>query len=132
MPRGGARAGAGRPRGSASKPKIAAHEAARDLAKAIALGPTDQTPLSVLQRMMNKVAALADLNETVAIKIGDRCRYYTVVELASLAADLAAKAAPFVHPRVAPVEPPQPFGFEDAVFSLEEAIRQAQETPELT
>jgi hypothetical protein len=88
MPRGGARSGAGRRKGAATK-------LTREIAdKAAAEGIT---PLEVMLGAMRALWGQATKDkEAVA------------VDLAQKAADIAKDAAPYMHPRVSPTEAPKP------------------------
>lgn len=90
MARGGARPGAGRPKGAASK---------RSQEVAAMLAESGQTPLEALAELqewaMREFRAATDTEEMDFDK---------AVKAGALVADWAAKAAPYRHPRLSSVE----------------------------
>lgn len=113
--RGGARSGAGRKPGSKNRNT----KAIAAIAEKVAAGETGATPLELLVTTMRWLDEKARRNESVVIGEGPAARRYSPLELRLLAADVAAKAAPYVHPRLANVGTPQnPVGVEDYLKAL--------------
>ncbi len=124
MPRsGGARPGAGRPKGSkdkknATQKKIALAAATVLKAKgyeiAARVAHEKMTPLEVLCESMHKLRDAAIECEELKIGVADADdeakdekglqKIYTAVQLRLLACDQAAKAAPYVHARLQAIE----------------------------
>ena len=102
--KGGKRSGAGRPKGSSNKNQALL----RDYAQRVAAGEGLDSPLEtmlVTMRHLHAVAIEHDRNRTVMIDgAGDGAKAYTSIQLWMMAADVAARAAPFVHPKLASIE----------------------------
>ena len=102
--KGGKRSGAGRPKGSPNKNQAVL----RDYAQKVAAGEGLDSPLETMLVTMRHLHALAikhDRNKTVHIEgEGDNAKVYTPIQLWLMAAEAAARAAPFVHPKLASVE----------------------------
>jgi hypothetical protein len=108
MPRGGAREGSGRKKGSLNKRSaiIAA------VAEKIAAGEEGETPLEVMMETMrwlrNQAVATEKSKAGVMLdEAGDGStpiKVYTPLQLRMMAADVASKAAPFVHPKLSNIE----------------------------
>jgi hypothetical protein len=73
------------------------------------------TPLSAILEAMNRHLAAARAEQDVS----------KALQLYAAAAEIARKAAPFVHPQLSSVEHKVNAEFEAAVLSLDEAARQA-------
>jgi hypothetical protein len=92
--RGGARLGAGRPRGSLNK-------STRKLrAEAIAIAQTEPTPLHVMLLAMRHHLGTAEGEK----RKGNRANLKLINAAFNAAVDAAKAAAPFLHPRIAAVE----------------------------
>lgn len=118
MARGGSRPGAGRKKGSPNRPKFTAHERARTIATNAL--ERESTPLSVMLEAMEFF--VKEARKAVAGNDAEEAsRQYAV------AAEMAKKAAPYVHPALASTEVRVNRVFEDAVLSVDEAIRRAAE-----
>ena len=102
--KGGRRLGAGRPKGSPNKNQALL----REYAKRIGAGDEITSPLEVLietMRYLREMAIRYRRTNTVMIDgKGDDAKKYTSLQLQVMAAEVAAKAAPFVHPKLASVE----------------------------
>lgn len=92
MARGGSRPNAGRKPG-------ASVERTREVANRIA-ADGELTPLEVMVRSMRAIFDKASGGEAVE----DGTRVMSPLQLYALAADVASKAAPFIHPKLAAVE----------------------------
>lgn len=104
MKHGGKRIGAGRPKGSPNKNQAFL----REYAKKIALGEGLDSPLDMMLETMRYLRAKAIEHEhanTVLIAgEGADVKAYTSIQLRLMAVEVAARAAPFVHPRLTAVE----------------------------
>lgn len=95
MPRGGPRTGAGRKPGALTKKT-------REIAeKAISQG---LTPLDVMLGTMRALWEKAEAGEIVFEGEGKDTKMHTPLDLRIMAADVAQKAAPFVHPKLSNIE----------------------------
>lgn len=101
---GGKRPGAGRPKGSVN-PRT---RVLNDLAAKVAAGETGQTPLELMIACMNylqREAIRCEREGTVMIDgSGDARKVFGPTTLRLMACEVASKAAPYVHPRLAQVE----------------------------
>jgi hypothetical protein len=113
--RGGARPGAGRKPGSQNKrTKVIAA-----IAEKVAAGETGATPLEILTETMYWLRDRAREDKPYVEGKGQSAKVYSPLQLRMLAAETAAKAAPYVHPRLANVGTPQnPVGVEDYLKAL--------------
>lgn len=113
--RGGARPGAGRKPGSKNKrTKVIAA-----IAEKVAAGETGATPLEILTETMYWLRDRARQNKPYVEGKGQSAKVYSPLQLRMLAAETAAKTAPYVHPRLANVGTPQnPVGVEDYLKAL--------------
>lgn len=92
MARGGSRPNAGRkPGASAEKTREVANRVAAD---------GDITPLEVLVASMRAIYAQA----VGGVTVDDGGKPVTPLQLYAMAAEVASKAAPFIHPRLSSVE----------------------------
>ena len=102
--KGGKRSGAGRPKGSPNKNQAVL----REYAQKVAAGEGLDSPLETMLATMRHLYALAvkhDRDKTVLIEgEGDNAKFYTPIQLWLMTAEAAARAAPFVHPKLANVE----------------------------
>lgn len=62
------------------------------------------TPLDVMLNTMRKLWEKAETGECEVQGEGDRAKIVTPMEMRLLAADVAQKAAPFVHPKLSNIE----------------------------
>jgi hypothetical protein len=95
MPRGGPRTGAGRKPGATTKKT-------REIAdKAVELGIT---PLEVMLGTMRELWMTAEKGEITVSGEGATAKILTPMDYRLMASEVANKAAPFVHPKLANVE----------------------------
>lgn len=92
MARGGARPNAGRKVGASA-------EKTREVANKIA-ADGDITPLEVMVASMRAIYAKAQSG----IEVEDGSKTVTPLQLYAMAADVASKAAPFIHPKLSSIE----------------------------
>lgn len=101
--KGGKRSGAGRPKGSPNKNQAIL----RDYAQKIAVGGTLTSPLDLMLETMRHLLAQATDHEAGNTVFtdgeGEHAKSYTSMQLRMMAVEVAAKAAPFVHPKLANV-----------------------------
>lgn len=95
MPRGGQRSGAGRKPGAATKKT-------REIAEKAA--EQGITPLEVMLGTMRALWEKAEENKVTVEGEGQASKITTPMDYRLLAAEVAQKAAPFVHPKLANVE----------------------------
>lgn len=107
---GGARPGAGRPKGSKNR----STKVIEALAAGIEAGKAGSTPLEVMvetmQKIVDKARAAEAAGKDVALVAG---KAVTVLNLRLMAVDVAAKAAPYVHPKLVSAEAKVEHSFED-------------------
>ncbi len=113
--RGGARPGAGRKPGSKNRrTKVIAA-----IAEKVAAGEAGATPLEIMTETMYWLRDRAREGKPYVDGEGLLAKVYSPLQLRMLAAETAAKAAPYVHPRMTNVGTPQnPVGVEDYLMSL--------------
>ena len=101
MAKGGARPGAGRKKGVPNKNQAILREFAQ---RAASEGGLQDTPLELLLATMRWLHGEAAAGRTLVEGEGTSWRAYGPLELRLMAVDVAAKAAPYCHPRLAQVE----------------------------
>ena len=126
MAKGGKRSGAGRPKGSPNKNQALL----REYAQRVACGEGLDSPLEAILEAMHYFRAKAvELERGNTMFIDgqtDKARRYSSIELRMLAVEAAAKAAPFVHPKLAAID-----ANVSSKVSLEDALLQLDKTSDL-